>query len=860
MKKFNKYIFTLAALILAFTACVKEEGYEKGAADVEGCYGVYFPAQEATGAHTYDPSQDTEIVFTVARTNSEGKITVPVKYKESHEGIFKLEELVFEDGASESTLKVTFPESANGTEYKLQLSIEDPLYASRYSEGATYVDFSVLRVEWIDFLNPQTNEPALVTFYEGWWGEVHTAKIKYYEVDGVRTCVATCQDVYLNEDGTPYLDESGNPVPVGIWGDLVGVTFNFIWNTNLTNADGYQVIDVQKQYFGFDYADWGSKPESQAANPIYFYDWFHFLTTDGGYPGGWPDWAGFLAKNPGTYDQSYYDGNGGFHFNLRYFIPSLGGGWAPDTFDVVALADGFVRTDYSIELVAGQSVEGQLPVRVNAGADVASIKYAVFEGELFPGQVANKAEEIAAGTVEAATITAAELAENNVLSVSLQTTGVYTLVAVGYDEAGNVQENSSVAFSYVAADDEVRVVLTVGIGSAQKYVPEGVDTDYALEYWMYGSDLEYVKFGIFSSIDLAKDMEACIGTVASSEPVDPETLATINDGGLVSVVDGLNPGTEYYLLAIASNGYATEFFLSEGFYTTGEPHPVYMNFSMADIADELIPANSEGFFGTYNHYAKVADSKMNLSSTREYCGQVVISDSEVADLPADDYGIVTEYVSVKGVFGAAAEYYGFDDTMTMEFYDGVLYQLPSYFGPSTNGNYYMGVMYATADGGLYGHNNSYTMLGGFVQDGYLAFVDATGSYGFNGWLVRAFSDEACASPVGNVDYIADLLFVDPAKDDTGLAPEAPQTTAAQLNKISDALKQGPTNYVETPRGNIRSIIDAAKNTPVLRGQLTTIEGQREAKAVAFKAELSSEKVQTPSRRDAIIKNQNISLR
>ena len=229
----------MAAMSLFTVACVEEPvPYEKGEPDAAGCYGVYFPVQDATGSHTYDPSQDTEVVFTVARKNSEGAITVPVNYTESHEGIFKVGELKFENGQSETTLKVTFPESGNGVDYKLSLSIDDPMYASKYFDGDTKVDFSVMRVQWMDFLNPVTNEPAVVTFTQGWWNEVHKATLKYYEVDGVRTCVATCIDT----------DKDGNPL--GIWGDTQGITFNFTWYTKeFETEDGSKVqyIDVEKQ-------------------------------------------------------------------------------------------------------------------------------------------------------------------------------------------------------------------------------------------------------------------------------------------------------------------------------------------------------------------------------------------------------------------------------------------------------------------------------------------------------------------------------------------------------------------------------------------------------------------------------------
>ena len=839
MKKFSKYIFTLAALALATTACLKEEEYQKGAADVEGCYGVYFPTQEAAGSHTYDPSQATEIEFTAVRLNSEGDITVPVNYTESHEGIFQLGELVFEDGQTEAKLKVTFPESENGVTYKLSLSIDDPLYASQYNDGATDLDFSVLRVEWKYFLNPQTNEPANFTFTQTWWEEVHTGKVKYYEVNGVRTCVT-------ETDPLTYSDGS---VGYGFWGTGTApgeMEFNFTWypKSKLDEAETKDAVTRPLEWF-YTHSTLGKLYNLDA----YGLNYYFLGTTE-------DDALTYALKNPAT--ANYYN-NGSFAFYTTYNVNASGSGWSIMAYDVFLDAEGFIRTDYTLTLDAGQSQFGQLPVEFNAGADVASVKYAAFEGALYATQVTKNVEEIVAGTVESKTVTAAELeAASNVLNVSFEETGVYTVVAVTYDAEGKAQSSAYVTFSYVAADDEVPVVLTVGLGSADKYVPSGVNTDTALEYWAYGKDLESVKLGFFSAVDIEKDAVACVTELLDSDPVDAETLEAINGDGYVSVVNKLNPGTEYYLIAYASNGYESEVFISDGVFTTGDPHPVFMNFSEADVVEDLLPENSEGYLGTWNYYAKTSDEELNLSSLREYVGQVTISDSNLPDLPADEYGFVTEYVNVKGIFGAAAKALQFDDTMTMECYAGVLYQLPAYFGQASG--YYFTVQYATEAGSLYGHNNSYTMFGGFVQDGYIAFVDGTGGrYGFNGWVLYAYNDAEYSSPDGAVDYVADILLVDPSKDDSGLVP-APQTSSYQLKQISKAFANGPTNYVETVRGNIHSVIDNVRKAPALRGQLTEIKGQRDVKAVDFTATASDVKVKSATRYDNPTKNSNISLR
>lgn len=843
MKKFSKYIFALAALALASTACVKEAEYEKGPQDVEGCYGVYFPTQEASGAHTYNPTMPTEVEFTAVRTNSEGDITVPVKYKESHEGIFQLGELVFADGQTESKLKVTFPNSEIGEKYSLQLSIEDPQYASRYLDGDTYLDFSVMRVEYKYILNPQTNQPAKFTFTQTWWEEVHTGKVKYYEVNGVRTCT-TETDPVTYDDGT---------VGYGFWGTAAKEgdgELNFSWYTNV-QVDEEKTLDAVLL-----------EPSLVMVHPeiaeVYCWDWFSWWTIAAPQAAlAGIDFPTFAAKYNSTYPVSTYN-NGLFTFNTAHYRNKETYGWSGQNADILLEAEGYTRTDYSLSLEALLSTDGKLPVLFTPGADVAKVKYAVFEGELYAAQVTKNAAAIADGTQESVEVTAEQLLEATyILDITLEETGVYTLVAVTYDAEGAAQKSASVSFGFVAAEDEVPVVVSAGIGSADKYVPAGVNTDNALEFWIYGKDLKSVQKGVFSAQDLAKGTQACISQVLASEPVSAEILEKINGEGYVSVVDELNPGTEYYLLVVARNGFEIKSVLSEGVYTTGDPHPVYMSFALDNLSDDLTPESSAGYFGTYNYYARTFNEEGDaILSTRSYLGQVTISDSETPDSEPDEYGIVTEYMNMSGIVPYAASL-GLDDTFEVEYYDGLVYAGATKLPGQIQG-YYPALYPANESGKIY----SAYLLGGFVEEGYLAFVNMYASQGvdIDGYFLAAFEDEAYSTYAGPFDAFFDILLVDPAKDDSGLAPAPEASTASQLKAIGNTLRQGPTNLVETPIGNFRSIVDKVRNTPVLRGQFTGIQGERDAKAVSFSSEFSSEKVQKFSKNDPYTKVANISLR
>lgn len=91
-------------------------------------------------------------------------------------------------------------------------------------------------------------------------------------------------------------------------------------------------------------------------------------------------WLDFAKKYNDSYPLSYYDNNGGFHIYIKtYYMLGLGG-WTQDAYDIIGLADGFTRVDYSLSLASDYSDEGVTPIYVEAGIDVESLKYAVCVG------------------------------------------------------------------------------------------------------------------------------------------------------------------------------------------------------------------------------------------------------------------------------------------------------------------------------------------------------------------------------------------------------------------------------------------------------------------------------------------------
>ena len=772
MKNIFKTLFCLAAVSTALISCNESyEPYEVGEDEVAGCYGVYFPAQEAAGSHTLDPTQDPSATFTVKRTNTDGAITVPIVATYSEDGIFTISPVQFENGQSETTFTVSFPNAVEGTTYEASFEIQDPQYASKYNNNPIAIDYSVMRVSWSTVEDPTaTGSSSTVTFNEGWWGETHKVHIKYYEVNGVRHCQV---------DGTEACDlvySDGSTCAGGMWGN--GNNFEFTWDT-ATNK-----INVPKQVM-FTHSSYGY---------VYVYGWDEFFISDGGYSAAsLGDATNFYTNNGASYPQSYYDGNGGFYFNLRYYVPGVGG-WTPDQFDVVGIAEGFTRVDYSMEISAGETVEGVMPIYFDAlGADVAKVKYVAYEGTLSATQINNKVSGISAGTEENISEYVVEEGATG-FGVTLDKSGVYTLVAVACDETGAAQNSASVEFCYVAKGDSIPVEISCGIAATDKYTPEGYTSENSLEYYIYGKDIKDVKVAVFSKMDMA-DYDSCIGKLKSSKSVSSAVVAEINDKGTVDIATKLSPGTTYYLLVWASNGYESTIVYANA-TTNGDPLPVYMNYSYTSYAEEFAPANEAALYGTYNLYAVDAYGDLGM---REYVGKAVIADSATPNEGPDDDGYYDEFITIKGLGGPVCEKAGVDDTYEFDLYGGAFYNL----GKTTVDGKTQVYVLALADGKTYTGSVTYGIP---VGDGYYAIVSTAryaDSYNFGGYCFY--------NPDVDPDYYLsayyDYLFVDPAKDNNGLAPKDVQAKVVNAKRTL----QRATDMGMSPKEAIDAVL---MNTPV----------------------------------------------
>ena len=821
MKKVLNIFLAIAACSLVLTSCQKEtETFTPGDPDVSNCYGVFFPTQDASGSHTYDPDMDKSVEITVARANSSGDITVPVTVIETADGettsgVFKVGDVSFADGQTETSVKVTFPDITEGVNYGLTLTVEDPQYASQYKEGAISIDFSVLCVKWEYFLNPKTGEKAVVTFTQDWWGETAWAYVKYYEVDGKRTCMTETFNHYYNS----YYDDPG------FWGYGSDYEWTFIWYTKYQNDKGFDLIRIPAQKSGYHHSTYDAD--------VYVLDYFYWNADD---PNDEAEFLSYAADNGDVV--SYYDGNGGFFLSVRSYYMFGVGGWNPGAYDTIGIAEGFDRPDYSISLKAADPEDYVTKVTVTTGSTVDYIVYDVFEGTLNSSQIESKfvlfGEDEKLGK-KVATDDSGVLT----LDVKAENTGIYTLVAVSFGqdvESKKVvaKEYDSVSFNVEAEGQEVPVVVACGIDevSLVNQTLYEINPDNSLEYYVYGEDLVDVKIAAISYMDVvAKGAEACAEAVSKVSSVSASVLEQINDGGYADITTGLTPGTEFYLFVYASNGYESTVIMSETTATTsGDPLMIYQNFDVNSYYEDGELESAKDWYGTWNYYATDYYGKTGM---REYLGKVEISASKTETEGPDDYGFYDEYVYVDGLFPNAipgGEYYGYEVgncILEMDVYAGLMYQ----FNTTTVDGVCKVSSYAKGDGKWY--NTTYCSAFIPVADGYYAFVDVS---------QYAASYNLCGLRVVQTyvwDAFYDLLLVDPAKDENGADPAfVNAAVAAAKARMSEAARE--VTLTGNDKEDIHRILDRY-NQKYVQNSLhpAGLNLQREAKVAPVTVTVSS---------------------
>lgn len=558
MKKIFAILSVAAVALMTVVSCEKEKEapHQPGQPDVANCYGVFFPVQEATGYHIYDPTQDLNATFTIGRTNSQGAITVPVVVEASADNVFEIATISFADGQTETTFDVNMKNVEDGKQYDLHLEVTDPQYASLYAAKTTFMDFSFMRVEMLTLKEPDGVKDAVVTMtvnndFLGDFGYEEpsytvTGTVQYYEVNNVRYAELV-------------------PIEHPVW--FSDATIKFNWYTKVSYTVGekdVQPIEVPSLYTGYDLP--GEEVGADVPCPVFAKDYYHYWTDRGESLG---TFAEFVPKYGASYPLGYYDGNGGFFFNLIYTIEGTNYWYGYCENSVVAIASGYSRVDYSLELEADYPYDGESPIYIETGLDVESLKYAIYEGELSKIQIENKVAAIIDGSEASTEFSDFEIDEEEAvkyatLYVSPEETGLYTLVAVAFDKDKKAQNSAGTVFQYVSAEDEEEYAVDINVFAEDTPARYTTLTKYdSFAFGVYGSELTEVHLIVTETSKVTANVLYALKS-DSQYAADEETLEKINSpGGYYDVISDLDDDTNYTVLVWATNGYEESYAVAQ---------------------------------------------------------------------------------------------------------------------------------------------------------------------------------------------------------------------------------------------------------------------------------------------------------
>ncbi len=782
MKRYFIYIMT-AMLSLVMASCVEEQVFQPGELDNENCYGVYFPAQKGLGDIQIEPDDPTTLSFVVRRTNSRGKIHVPVTIKANYP-IFTSDEIVFEDGSPVSTVVVHFPSAKIATTYECTLVLEGDEYVSKYSSNPTHISFSVTRVKWNDVVGPngETTGRWRDGIFPEWFAVTNPnleRNIVLQERDDMPGFYRT-YDVY-NAD---YL---GNMFASNVSSLCVAKNYTYI---NATNPDKVWIPTFE--------------------TGVIMHPTYGMMSVGSYVVENDKDFDASIASVYGTLREGVIE----FPYGALQMKLEMMGWYQTNSSGLHRIIlPGYRAKEYSVEVEAGVSDQyGNLPVNVTLGSDITQVKLAVFEGTLTESAALEKAQFIAAGDV-AQTGEIVTVSKSTTVDYSFEATGMYTVVAAGFDIAGNFQTSVSSAFGYLkAGDDSNKVILSSGLICSDKYASEGLTSKNSLEIYISGKNIQRLHAGLYSKEKWEGNEENVKMEVAQSQ-MNKASLDMINSSGLFLKQGYLVPGTEYVLVLKAYNGYREEFFVSEAM-TGGEWDARLAEYDLSDVDMNLIPLNKDGYYGKYHYYALEGEMY-----SRAYLGDVTVSNQFPEGFTPSMTGY--DFINVKGLFPMAKTFGLEDDSYSFIYYDNLLYNFEQAFESfySDGTLFYPAVYMYTATGGAYGGRMG--LVGAFVQDGYLAFVDSGmfADYGevVDGLAVIAYQDPAQKTYAGLIDMVTSILLVredlDPNPIIDERKAESSEASSAQMSALWNLdviIRQGPDNYVQTFDGFIKSSFEKAR--------------------------------------------------
>lgn len=399
--KLNK-IFTKAfvalAVIAGFTACSSDD-YEMVGKPTNAQ--VYFSNENDTELLLEENQNQVEVEVT--RVKTDGALTVPVTATDESGFFTVASSVTFADGESTAKLPISFDFSSleGDTDYPVTLTLQSETCA--YGDNTMTVNIKY--APWSEWtLLAENAVYTYVNYYSGADDE---------------------QDVYVRNS---MLDPTKSQILLTNWGSGIDLILN--WDKSLN------LISVSPTAFAT-HSTYGT---------VYTADAYTYWTQVRG-----------KEASLDTYRSYYDEENGCFYLRMAAFVSV---GCFGDDYETLQLP-GYEKADYSLTIADNGSYQQDVKIgqvfNMTMGADLTSIKYAVFPGVLSSDEIEAKAQSIFTGDVEST-----QTKENGWRVVLVDESGDYTLVALGYDADGAWQSTQSVAFSVTSPIGETWRVAGTG--------------------------------------------------------------------------------------------------------------------------------------------------------------------------------------------------------------------------------------------------------------------------------------------------------------------------------------------------------------------------------------------------------------
>ena len=154
MKTFNKIIsLFIFSLLIGLTGCKEDEPVWNPSPPMPDTQGVYFPT--TTRTVEMEPTAPTEVMITIARTDTVKAMEVPITVIVNTDDVFVVpQKVAFAAMAKTAQIKVTFPTAAEGKAYSLQVMVRGDEYVNPYGAGVPYASVTVTRIKWDPVADP----------------------------------------------------------------------------------------------------------------------------------------------------------------------------------------------------------------------------------------------------------------------------------------------------------------------------------------------------------------------------------------------------------------------------------------------------------------------------------------------------------------------------------------------------------------------------------------------------------------------------------------------------------------------------------------------------------------------------------